>query len=291
MSEIYLQPWQDRSYGVFANGYVEENERQIAVHVFSPHPEINDSNAPKLINFNGLAVGAESMRVPAEVAAELGYVAVTFDYPNTTERLTPIERNAKDGLIVMDAFNADEYRLLGLSMGGAIATMVAAQSERPISNLDLVSPAGYIDKMIGLDMHTVLDAFEHEYFDELAMMTRFPRAATTVALNALANCRRRPAAVLAELKELFRVTVYQDLAKLRRSSPDTVVTLAHGSHDRLVPSTELLSSLHEHEVAEGMSLVDIKVPYPGPHPMLTCDPRLTERVLRASVNFDPRNRK
>lgn len=288
MATMHLGPWQKQPYGVLASGYVEAKDRCVAIRVRSPHPDIHDSNVLKLINFNGITAGAESMRVTAQVAAGLGYAAVTLDYSNTTDYLTPLECNARDGLVVMDALDADEYSLLGLSMGGAVATLIAAQSERPITNLDLVSPGGYIDRVVGLDMHTISQAFQRESFDAMVLAMRYPYAAASIAMDCLANCSRRPAAVRAEADELLRETVYRHLVQLRREKPETVVTLAHGSHDKLVPRSEILASLRKHEADEGISLVDVEVPYHGTHSRLIYDARLAESVLLASAGVDSR---
>lgn len=282
MTSVHLKPWKEQSYGVSTSGYVEGSDRRIAVRVRSPHPDISDNGMPKLINFNGIAVGAESMRVPAEVAAGLGYAAITLDYSNTTDHITPLECNARDGLTVMDAFNADEYRLLGLSMGGAVATLAAAQSERPITNLDLVSPGGFIDKMVGVGRHTIDQALRRAMIDEMAFTLRYPQTAARMVISSLTSCSRRPMTTLAEAGQLFHETAYRHLVQLRHESPDTVVTLAHGSNDKLVPREELLASFRQHEAEEGISLVDVDVAYSGTHSTLVYRPELAQRVLLAS---------
>lgn len=296
MATVHLNPWQkqSRSDRVYTSGYVEGNvggvERRVPVYVHSPHEEINDSYTPKIINFNGIIVGAESMRVAARVEADLGYAAITLNYSNTADRFAPVERNAQDGLLVMEAFNADEYRLLGLSMGGAVATLVGVQSERPITNLDLVAPGGFTDDVIGINGALVARAFRHESYHELDAAWRHPNTAIGVAMSSLTNCYRRSGAVIGEARELLRETMYPHLIRLRNESPETVVTLAHGNNDSLIPREELVASMRRQEAAAGIPLVDIEVPYYGTHSALVYRPDLTSRILLASADVTSKMR-
>ena len=290
MTSLHLEPWQKQKYGVFAEGFVESEKRRIPVYVRSPYEGIDDSNLPKIVNFNGIIVGAESMRVTAEVQARLGYAAITLDYSNTSDRIAPVECNAQDGLFVMDAFAAEEYRVLGLSMGGAVATLVALQSEQTITNLDIVAPGGFTDEVVGLDIALVAKAFQHESYHELYAAWRHPNTAVGVALSSLVNCCRRPNAVVAEARELLRQTMYPQLLQLRNGSPDTVVTLSHGNNDSLIPRLELLASMDRHEAEAEIPLVDLRYAYNGTHSELVYNAGLTNRILMASANVTSKMR-
>lgn len=292
MATVHLKPWQrqPRSDEVYTTGYVEASqegvERAIPVYVHSPHDDINDPNLAKIINFNGIIVGAESMRRTAQVQSRLGYAAITLNYSNTSELFAPVEHNARDGLAVMDAFDVEIGRLLGLSMGGAVAAvlaaMVAKRSERLITNLDLVAPGGFTDEVVSIDRARVTQAFQHESYHELNSAWRHPPTAINVAISSLVNCGRRPNAVVAEARELLRETMYPYLLQLRDKSPATVVTLAHGHNDSLIPREELVASMRRHEQEAGIPLVDIEVPYFGTHSALVYNSALTERIVTAS---------
>ena len=279
--------WRKQNYGVYASGYVERKDGlHVPVQIRSPHEDLDDKNLATVINFNGIIVGIESMSEAAKAAASLGFVAVSLDYSNVSSKSGAIKHNAHDGLAAMDAlneeFDIEEFRILGLSMGGSVAAVAAAQSEYLITNLDLVAPGGFTDDVIGIKPSLLLRHLEHELRHEVTAASLHPGLAARIALSSLSNCARRTNAVRVEAEEMTRGTFYSYLTQLRHQSPQTVVTLAHGSNDSLIPREELLRSMGDHEAMEGISLRDIDVPYRGTHSELIYRASLAEYILLAS---------
>lgn len=278
MTELSLQPWNKRPYGWIARGHAGG----VPVCIRSPRCELDDDNLPKIVNFNGLAAGRESMAVAARTAVHgLGYAAITFDYTNTGSD-NPLQRNADDGLRVIDALPAGDISLMGLSMGGAVSTKVASQTDRPIQTLHLVAPAAYTKGLDELSWQAVAQAFGEEYIDTAQTCIKQPYRSYLVASHSLRNCMSRPWAVSAELNELRQTSAYDDLRQFRSAQPDSTVVLAHGSNDRLIPRKPLLDSITDEEAATGSPLVDHQVPYPGSHTQLAFDPKLTLVTLTAN---------
>jgi len=279
MKHITLGPWQEQPYGVSATGRAEYADHGVPITVYSPHERIDDEYLPWLINFNGLTAGARSMEVPARTAAALGYAAVTFDYTNTGSKNT-LRHNADDGLVVAESLGADSVELLGLSMGGAVATKAAATIDQPLDALHLVAPGTYIHGVAELPPCEVQRAFRDQAIEEIADFWKNPMLASIVAIDSLQNCLRRPRAVAGELSELLRDTAYTDLHHLRMHQPEAWVSLTHGSHDKLVPRAELLAAIQQEDRNE-RPLIDADFPYRGGHTAVTRDHRLTERILTA----------
>lgn len=290
MTSLHLGSWRKQDYGVYTSGYVDRKDGlRVPIQIRSPHEDLDDKNLATVINFNGIIVGIESMSEAAKAAADLGFVAVSLDYSNVSSKPGAIKHNAHDGLAVMDALNErfgkEAFRFLGLSMGGsvaAVAAVEAALSGHSIKELYLVAPGGLTDQVIDVEPSVLLNHFGKELRHEATAASHHPGLAARIALSSLSNCTRRANAVRVEAEEMTHETFYPYLAELRRKSPETIVTLAYGNNDSLVPKEELLESMNAHEVEEEISLRDIDVPYHGTHSELIYSTLLARYILLAS---------
>ena len=215
------------------------------------------------------------MAVAARVDARLfGHLAITSDYTNVGT-LNPLYHNATDSLRIMDALPHKAIRLVGLSMGGAVATIAASRANHEIAALDLVASAGFID-LDEMSNYDIANAIAEEAHDEVAMCLKQPLRSHMIALHSLRNCLARPHAVRAEFEALMQTTVYDDLQLFRDNQPEASVTLAHGSHDKLVPRERLLGSIASRAAEH---LFTHMLPYDGSHIRLAYDEQLAMRVL------------
>lgn len=283
MSELRLEPWRKRPYGVFAHGIAEHNGHEVPIRVRSPHENIHDEDLPKILNLNGWTTGHESMAVTARTTVRLGHLAVTFDYTNRGGK-NPLERNADDGLTVLKCMPEGPLTVTGLSMGGAVGTKVANKTDRPVMRLNLVSPGGYTKGIDGMTKLAMGGALVRESLDDLGLLLASPASAIMVARDGLKNCLRRPIGVAAELDALLHDTVYGDLRQFRQDQLEATVLLAHASNDKLIRRQPLLDSIGEEESDAPGSLIDINLPYRGSHMRLAVDPQLTEDIMRAEFD-------
>ena len=110
-----------------------------------------DKNKPLLILSHSANMNSDSMNSYCKRAAELGYLAYSFDYPSiTSSRSDNIERDTifteKDTLNgVIDYFKDQDYvtkiSLFGTSQGGLISSLVANDRVNDIASLSLFYPA------------------------------------------------------------------------------------------------------------------------------------------------------
>lgn len=284
MTITRLRPWTEQSYGFYSSGFVETADNIIPVRVRTPDPDVFGDSIPKIINCQGITLGPEAMRKAATVEANLGFAAITFGYTNKKNCIEPLQCNALDVISIMEAFDADEYDILGFSMGGAVAAITAMLAKRRIRNLHLASPGALTDGVSEVDNKRLVEAVQGEAKDKYQATRRDPRTAAYTALSSMGNCINRPKAVRAEAAQLLSQTVYPYLEQFRQQSPETVITLAHGSDDKLVPSKELVASMHDHEEALGFPIVDRYVGYKGTHVSIIYDSSLTERILEMSAS-------
>ena len=288
MSELRLEPLRERPYGFFARGVAEHNGHEVAVRIRSPHANLEDVDLPKVINLNGLTADHESMAVPARMCATLGYMAITLDYTNKGFA-KPLDRNAEDGLTVLECIPDGPLTIVGLSMGGDVGTIVTDKADRSIETLYAVSPGGYTKVLGQFTLQKLTGAVAGEARDDLSQAMRHPYRELSVGMGCVRNCVHRPLAVISEANTLTHSTVYPELRNIRATRPETKVVLAYASHDHLVPKEPLLASITDEEGSAPGSLIDILAPYDGIHTRLVRDPALTEYVigLGAAVDLSP----
>lgn len=279
MAELSLQSWNEGPRGWSSHGYAGG----VPISVSSPEPRL-DGESPKIIYFNGLGSDRESMAVAAGEATRRVYTAIRFSYTNTKKISKPVERNADDALRVVDTLDVNSsVSLLGLSMGGAVATEAASRSSRLIESLHLVAPAGFTDDIDKLTMQDVVAALNGEYLDITQAYINNPALFGLIACDSLASRMRRQRAISAEFEELRHTSSYGALREFRQAQPDSIVTLAYGSHDKLVRPGPLLASVGKEETAARADKrkppIDRYISYDGPHRALIFDRRVMNAIL------------
>ena len=282
MTTIKLHSWHKKPYGVYAAGTVSYGEHEVPIQIRSASVDFLDESIPKIIGLHGLAASAESMAMPARVAAGMGYAAITLDYSNNKIIGAALQHNSDDVLATIEAMGAGEYRLLGHSMGAAIATITAQRSGNNISRLDLVTPGAMTDGVLHTDPYTIARAFGYDLLDELHDTICHPLLTARMAVGALASCHRRRGAILAEIYQLTRSTVQQQLTDFRNEQTSAHISLTHGSHDKLIPREALLESLAGWQNGANQPLFDSEIAYEGHHTALMVNPMLSHRILRTT---------
>lgn len=303
MTELHIGGYEERDYGVSAAGDVSYGigGNQV-VPVTVRQPADLDGSEPLIVLAHGLTTGPESMAVAAREAARLGMVAVTLGYINKDHN-RPLQSNADNISAVMDAFHSRpestqaKLGALGWSMGAVGQVIVASRLEQPIDSLSLVTPGGFTHGISREMPREVLQAFAMEGHDELRAtaweIIRRPHVARVTARGILRvvsdvsrNCRRRPKAVLGELKQLIDERWFDELENFRRELPDSRVVLAYSNKDRLIPGIPLLESFQAEEIDRRLVLATDLVEYSGAHADIARRPELMREIMATSGLLD-----
>ncbi len=263
MSELHEGAWHKRPYGWRADGVVEAQDHNIHVTVRKPDGE---PSGETVILENGWTAGKNSMRVPAIVATQFGHRSVTVEYTNTGTQ-GALESNVEDVVAVVDA-EPDEYErvLMGLSMGGSVATLAMRRAMSKIKRADLVAPGKYI-----LPRFYTVGQVGRRFIaegGEITQIGKHPIRAAALGSASVANCMRRPLAVYGEIKELLNGTVHEDLRAVKAQPDAPFVRFSHGLHDKLLPSYAQVASI------EGLPFDDV-FGFKGGHARLAYDPSLS----------------
>jgi pimeloyl-ACP methyl ester carboxylesterase len=261
MSAAHLLPWQQRPYGWRAFGVVEAEDRNVNIAIRQPEPYIEPSGLT-VIMVNGWTAGRNSMRTPAIAATEFGHRAVTLEYTNTSGEPGALNQNVQDVLSVVKAQPKEaKLALMGLSMGGAVVTMALealrqeqlaesgkpARVRRPVPQVEtanLIAPAKYI-------LPQYINEYEvaRRFFAEIKEVTQIgknPLLAAHIGFTSLVNCVRRPSAVFAELSELLRGTVHEELRNVMTEQANPpFVRISLPINDRLLPFFAQMASIEE----------------------------------------------
>jgi hypothetical protein len=236
--------WAKRDYGYVAHGVIEAEDRNIDVTLRRPSLFVEESGFC-IVMENGWTAGKNSMRVPAIEAAYAGHVAVTFEYTNVSGKDGALEENVDDVTAITKAFG-NRYRmgLMGLSMGGAVATLAIesllkdrdAEGKKKttprIELANIVAPGKYILPHY-INKRIITQRFLAET-QEVTEMSANPLQAMRIGFTSMMNCLKRPFAVSAELRELTTGTVHDNLRFSKEHPEAPYIRLALPVNDKLL---------------------------------------------------------
>jgi len=228
-----------------------------------------------LVLLHGLLDSAEGWDV---VARQATCPCIAFDLPGFGDSDLPtrprISAYAEDILAALDKLGVERYVLVGHSLGGAVATVMAERAPERAAALVLLAPAGF-------GRIRLAEAVSVPGVRNLTAMLLPVALSSTLALNiayatmvshgasmddgTLARTKARALEALPGAREATRAVVAAGLSKRgfhrRRVSYDARVLVAWGDRDRLVPLA------HAEAVLRALPQAELEIwPGMGHHP-------------------------
>ncbi|HEY8317719.1 MAG TPA: alpha/beta hydrolase [Amnibacterium sp.] len=140
----------DREVTGFTDGFVEVDGGQLAVAVRPAEP-----GAPVVLAVHGITASSRSFVALARALPELRFVAPDLRGRARSNRLPPpygLQQHAADLRRVLDSIGADRVTLMGHSMGGFVATLLAAVEPERVGSVVLVDGGMPLVAPPGLDV-------------------------------------------------------------------------------------------------------------------------------------------
>ena len=268
MKKLEVGNWHQRPYGERADGVATVGTH--AVRVTVRRPSHHSEAGQHIVMANGWTTSKSSMRQAAVEAARHGHTSYTFDYTNTHRRHA-LDHNATDLTTVIEALpKASHLRLLGLSMGGAVATVALDRLGNTVEQADLVAPGRYLLP----EYYSPREVIRHVVSHSTESIAHRGRLRDDVRLlrASLGNCAHRPFAVLGEFLELVDGNVHEELRRVKSQTDAPVVNFRYGLRDKLLPAHAQLASI------EGLPF-DAVISYDEGHDWLARSPALAHKIF------------
>jgi pimeloyl-ACP methyl ester carboxylesterase len=272
MKKLEIGDWQQRPYGERARGVARVGSHAIRFTVRRPDNQTDTGMQYVLVN--GWTTGKNSMRQAAMEAARHGHTAYTFDYTNTHRR-DALGHNATDLTTMIEAMPRHaRIGLIGLSMGGAVATVAMNRVGHKVDEATLVASGRYLLPEFYSKRQIVRHLISHSA-ESVLHHGRFTDDMHLLGTSVI-NCAKRGPAVIGEFLELVDGDVHEELRSIKSQSNAPLVQFWYGSGDRLLPAEAQLASIQDLPF-------DQIIEYRGGHDLLARSPALAHSIFEQNV--------